>query len=65
VAQRKFRDGTREIPDYMHDMMQGLETHKMTYAEALIEMNKKPLRNFLNRTVERTVSRHFAERFRS
>lgn len=61
MAERKFRDGKREIPDYMHDMMQGLQTHKMTYEQAVKAMNQKGLSDFLNRTVDRTVMRHFAE----
>ena len=65
MAQRKFRDGTREIPDYMHDMMQGLQTHKMTYADAVVAMNQKGLKDFLNGTVDRVVARHFAENNRA
>lgn len=61
MAERKFRDGKREIPDYMHDLMQGLQTHKMTYEQALVAMNSKALKDHLNRTVDRTVMRHFAE----
>ena len=61
MAERKFRDGKREIPDYMHDMMQGLETHKLTYKQALVEMNSKALKDHLNTTVDRVVMRHFAE----
>ena len=65
MAERKFRDGKREIPDYMHDMMQGLQTHKMTYEEALAAMNQKALKDHLNTTVDRVISRHFAENSRS
>ena len=61
MAQRKFRDGTREIPDYMHDMMQGLRTEKMTYRQAVEAMNGKALKDHLNQTVDRVVMRHLAE----
>jgi hypothetical protein len=65
MAERKFRDGKREIPDYMHDMMQGLQTHKMTYQEALVAMNAKALKDHLNTTLDRLVMTHFAETRRS
>jgi hypothetical protein len=60
MAERKFRDGKREIPDYMHDLMQGLQTHKMTYEEALVAMNRKQVSDFTGRAVDRLVSDHFA-----
>lgn len=64
MAERKFRDGTREVPDYIHDMMQGLETRKLSYEEALVAMNKKALSDHVNKAVDRIVTEHFIENLR-
>lgn len=60
VAERKFRDGKREIPDYMDDLMAGLQTHKMTYEQAVKAMNSDMVGRHVDRAIDGIVQRHFA-----
>jgi len=45
-------------------MMQGLETRKLSYEEALVAMNKKALSDHVNKAVDRIVTEHFIENLR-
>ncbi len=56
---RKFRDGKREIPDYMDDLMTGLKTEKMTFEEAIKAMNREMVMGHVDRVVDRQIANHF------
>lgn len=58
---RPFRDGEREVPDHLALWMTGIDTARLTYEEALVEMNKKMERDFINRAANATVRAHFSE----
>lgn len=60
VAERKFRDGKREIPDYVDDLMSGLRTEKMTYEQAIKAMNHDMEARVIDRHVDSMIQRHFA-----
>lgn len=59
MAERKFRDGKREIPDYMDDLMGSLKTDRMTYDEAVAAMNREMVAMHLDRAVDARVIGHF------
>lgn len=61
MAERKFRDGKREIPDYMDDLMAGLDTSRMTYDQAVVAMNHEMIATHLDRAVDQITDRHFRE----
>lgn len=59
-----FRDGERDVPDHIATWMTGIDTARLTYEEALVEMNHKTERDFLNRAQSRFVAGHFRDQNR-
>lgn len=55
MAQVEFRDGTREVPDHVADMMIGLDTYKMTYEQAKSESDKKFARDILTKAQQQII----------
>jgi hypothetical protein len=60
MAEVEFRDGFREVPDYLADLMVGMETYRMTVDEAIVAVNKKLERNVLEKAHNDIVKSHFA-----
>lgn len=58
MTQLEFRDGTREVPDHLADMMTGLQTFTLTFEEAQTEANKRLTRDRLNQIGDKVVSDH-------
>lgn len=58
MAELEFRDGVREVPDHLADMMRGLDTYKMTFEEAQTKANQSLVRDRLNRAGEKVVADH-------
>jgi len=54
-----FRDGAREVPDHIAIWMTDIDTVRLTFEEAIDQMNKKMERDYLNRAADRVVSSHF------
>ena len=61
MAEVEFRTGKREVPDYMADLMAGIETHRLTYDEAVEAMNRKMTGDYLGRAMDRIIDQHFRE----
>ena len=57
----EFRDGEKEIPDYLGEMMSGIETYKLTMDEAIREANKRMLDRHVSRAFDQIVDRHMTE----
>jgi hypothetical protein len=57
----EFRDGKRLVPDYIASLMQGIETHRFTYEEALARANRKTEADIINAQQERILAAHFRE----
>lgn len=57
----EFRDGRRLVPEYLVALMDGLETHRMTYTEAVAAANKKTEADWLNAQRETLLVAHFRE----
>ncbi len=64
MGELRFRDGKRVVPDYISSLMSSLETHKMTYDEAIIAMNRQMLTNHTDRVMGKMVADHFSGRKR-
>lgn len=57
----EFRDGERLVPHYLVAVMAGIETHRMTYEEALAIANQRMEADFINRAGENFIRAHFRE----
>jgi hypothetical protein len=59
MAQVEFRNETREIPDYLAEMMRGIETYKLTYDEAVEQANQRALGGHVERAFDAMRRDHF------
>lgn len=57
----EFRDGFREVPDHLVYLMNGMETFRLTYREALDQANQRVFSNYLNTQQDKILRRHFEE----
>ncbi len=57
----EFRDGKRLVPDYLGVIMAGLETHRMTFDEAVLAANQRLEADFLNAQQDKVLAAHFRE----
>lgn len=55
----EFRDGKREIPDHLADMMATLPTHTLRYEEAVEKANWKLASDHVNRAADSVIQSHF------
>jgi hypothetical protein len=49
MAEVKFRDGPRDVAPHLAELMASLPTHRMTYDQAVHEVNDKLMRDHLNK----------------
>lgn len=57
----EFRDGKRTVPDHIAALLAGIETHRLTYDEALDAGNRKIESDFINAQRDRILEAHFRE----
>lgn len=57
----EFRDGKRLIPPYLGHLLQGIETYRLTYDEAIEAANRKMESDFINAQQDRVLAAHFKE----
>lgn len=55
----EFRDGERDVPDHLAVMMRGIETHTMTYEQAVKASETRMLTDRLNLEMKSMVADHF------
>jgi len=60
-SEYEFRDGKRLVPDYIAALLTGIETHRMTYDEAIDAANQKVESDFIDAQRERILEAHFRE----
>jgi hypothetical protein len=58
---KEFRDGEREVPEYLANMMATFKTHTMTYEDAILLAHKKLLIDHINAGQQRAINSHFKE----
>ena len=59
MAEVEFRDGVREVPDHLAEMMRGLPTHQMTLTEATQAANNSLIGDRFNRARQNLITEHF------
>jgi len=59
VALVEFRDGSREIPDHLADLMKSFETYKITFEEARTLADARLVSDLLNKKQAEIISAHF------
>ena len=57
----EFRDGKRTVPPYIASLLNGIETYRLTYDEAIQAANKKLESDFLNAQQDKILAAHFKE----
>lgn len=58
MALVEFRDGSREVPDHLADLMSGLETYRLTFEQAKKEADSKLVREILTKTQLSIIDAH-------
>lgn len=58
----EFRDGKRAVPDYLFDELRLLETHTMTYEQAVREADKARETRWLGDQQHSIIVGHFSSR---
>jgi hypothetical protein len=56
----EFRDGEREVPDYLADLMSGIETYRLTLDEAIREANRQALARHVDKAMDEIITQHMA-----
>jgi hypothetical protein len=59
VREVEFRDGPRNVPAHLADMMIGLKTHTLTYEEAVEKANWKLASDHVEHAVDGIIQSHF------
>jgi hypothetical protein len=57
----EFRDGKRQVPEYLAAVMEGLETWRLTYDQAVVEANKRMGADYVTAAHERILTKHFKD----
>lgn len=57
----EFRDGQRDVPDHVGVLLQAVDTHKLTYDQAIAHSQKILLRERLNQSQRSLITEHFRE----
>jgi hypothetical protein len=55
----QFCDGPRVVPEYLADLLVGLDTIRYTYDEAVGRVNNRLSADHANRAVDSIVQNHF------
>lgn len=61
MAQVQFRDGKRDVPPHLAELMDGIDAYRLTYDEAVDKVNAKLLADHLNKIAGDAVSQHFRD----
>lgn len=58
----EFRDGKRLVPDHLYPEMSQLDTHTMTYEQAVREADTARMNRWLGDQQHRIIVGHFSDR---
>ena len=59
MKEMEFRDGQRVVPDHVEAMLSGIDTHTMTYEEAIRAAERKMLSDHVGRAQQSLIDAHF------
>lgn len=57
----EFRDGDKEVPDHVAVLLKAVDTHKLTYDQAIAYSQKSLLKERLNQSQRNLIAEHFRE----
>jgi hypothetical protein len=57
--EKTFRDGKREVPEHLAEMMAGMETFRFNFADAIDEANRRQMGEYLSRAQQEALRSHF------
>ena len=57
----EFRDGMRVVPEYLANLMGGIETHRYTYEQVIQMVNNGMVNNALFQKQTNMISKHFKD----
>ena len=57
--EKTFRDGKREVPDHLAEIMAGIETFRFTFPEAIDEANRRQMGDYLQKAQNQAMRDHF------
>lgn len=57
----EFRDGKRTVPDHVEAMLEGIETYRMTYKQAMKAAEGKMLGDRVYQAQQALIRDHFRE----
>jgi hypothetical protein len=55
----EFRDGPRNVPEHVMAMLSGLDTHRMTYQQAIEAANRRMVGDQLQSAQDSMIQQHF------
>lgn len=61
TVEREFRDGVREVPDYVADYLTDVDTLRFTFLEAVEIANKARVSDHLNKLQQKVITEHFKD----
>ena len=56
-----FRDGPRNVVDHVAEMLKTIETHKLTYDQAMAAANNRLLQHEIDRRASDLIREHFRQ----
>lgn len=59
MALVEFRDGSREVPDHLADLMARIDTYKITFEQARKIADQQMVSDLLNKYQSDVISAHF------
>jgi hypothetical protein len=59
MKELEFRDGRRVVPDHVEAMLSGIDTHTMTYEQAIRAAERKMLGDHVWRAQQSLIDAHF------
>ena len=54
-----FRDGKHNVPPHLEELMKSIDTYKLTYDQAVTEVNRKLMSDYLGQVQNKVTSQHF------
>jgi hypothetical protein len=61
VIELEFRDGRRQVPEYVAALLADVETFRLTYDQSIAEANRRMGADYANAAHERVLAAHFKE----
>jgi hypothetical protein len=60
-AEIEFREGKRQVPEYIAALLRDIPTHRLTYDEAIEFANRRMEADYINAQRDRVLAAHFRE----